>query len=855
MKILRLLAWMLIFANANAAAFNSQSELSEFAKHTQLQFAVKTNFDASGSFIGQLVLRNNSKVALAAGDSNWQIYLHSIRKLNEIETSGLRIAHVQGDLHRITPTASFCGLAIGASLQVEFTGANWIVSYSDFMPRTFIVVEGLKPEVFFNTDTENLQQFVLPFTRPEQQLRTPDDHYLIADAQSRFTNNLDVNGVAGNVAQIVQRIFPTPKNVEYSAGSAMLDKKWRIAHSANSVSEARYLQHALQQQAGLDLALSTQLDATHVKSIRLIIDSSLSTPESYRLIIGTDVISISGSDSAGVFYGVQSLLSLIPAEHSKHTLHLPLLHADDAPRYAWRGMHYDMARNFHGKQVTLGLIEQMSRFKLNKLHLHLTDDEGWRLQIPGLPELTDIGANRCFDLSEQRCLLTQLGTGPNTSGTGNGYYSVEDFIEILAFAKQRHIEVIPEIDMPGHSRAAIKSMQARYTRLLAAGNAVAANQYLLSDPLDNSVYSSVQSYNDNSVNVCQESSYQFVEKIVAEIRVMYQRAGLRLDKIHIGGDEVGKGSWLGSPRCQALSADAESKIKNGADLKQHFVNKLSALLQMQGIALLGWEDGLMRDATTPFERARLPNTRVIANVWDNIWEWGVADRAYRLANADYQVVLSHATHLYFDHPQEPVADERGYYWASRFTNNEKVFGYMPDNIYANADKTRMGDAITNLEKTVGRHLTALEKPDNILGMQGQVWSETIRTPEQLEQMIYPRMLLMAERAWHKAAWEEKPDTLLRNREWAEMAQLLALRELPKLQAQGAMVYLPTPGVQVNAWEVMANTALPGLMLEYSADNGKTWQAYKRPIPVKNRPLCFRSRASSSQVSRMQCVQP
>ncbi|MDZ7903052.1 MAG: family 20 glycosylhydrolase [Rheinheimera sp.] len=153
-------------------------------------------------------------------------------------------------------------------------------------------------------------------------------------------------------------------------------------------------------------------------------------------------------DNAGVFYGVQSLLNLIPAGQASN-YRLPQLVASDAPRYGWRGMHYDMARNFHGKAVTLQLIEQMARYKLNKLHLHLTEDEGWRLEIPGLPELTDIGGTRCFDLTEQKCLLTQLGTGPHRTGSGNGYYSTADFIEILKFAAARHIEVIPEIDMPG----------------------------------------------------------------------------------------------------------------------------------------------------------------------------------------------------------------------------------------------------------------------------------------------------------------------------------------------------------------------------------------------------------------------
>jgi hexosaminidase len=261
----------------------------------------------------------------------------------------------------------------------------------------------------------------------------------------------------------------------------------------------------------------------------------------------------------------------------------------------------------------------------------------------------------------------------------------------------------------------------------------------------------------------------------------------------------------------------------------------------------------MVDATTPLNRNQLSNKKIIAHVWDNIWEWGVADRAYRLANAEYQVVLAHATHLYFDHPQEVSPDERGYYWASRYNDTKKVFGYMPDDIYANADKTRMGDPITDLEKLVGRPLPALQKPANILGMQGNVWSETIRNEQQLEQKIYPRLLMMAERAWHKAEWEgvtvNKP---LRDAQWSEMSQLLALRELPKLQKQGVAVYLPPPGVQIIDGKASANTALPGLIIDYSLNQGKTWSAYISPIPILGT-ICFRSYATANSYSRQQCV--
>lgn len=320
--------------------------------------------------------------------------------------------------------------------------------------------------------------------------------------------------------------------------------------------------------------------------ITLQVDSRLAvTAEGYQLDISDKTIRITGKDNAGAFYAVQSLLALLQQQENK--LLLPAGKITDQPRATWRGMHYDMARNFHGKDVTLRLIDNMARYKLNKLHLHLTEDEGWRLQIPGLPELTDIGAKRCFDLTEQHCLLTQLGTGPHPGGSGNGYYSTSDFIEILQYAAQRHIEVIPEIDLPGHARAAIIAMKARYNRLMAAGQPEAASQYLLSDPADTSTYLSVQNYNDNSANVCMPSTYAFVDKVVYELQQMYRQAGIKLNIFHMGGDEVANGSWTGSVACQQLLSDAGNGVAGIADLKPYFVSKVADITQQRGLALAG----------------------------------------------------------------------------------------------------------------------------------------------------------------------------------------------------------------------------------------------------------------------------
>lgn len=798
----------------------TQAQLDTFAKDAKLQFGVVSNFLPGGSkFDATLTITNSSSAAVPAGKGDWAIYIHSVRPLDAAVLKGLRVEHVQGDIHRLVPTADFAGLAAGASLKLTYTGSPWIVSNTDFMPRAFIAQQGLQTQVFASTDTENLSQFVAPFVTREQQLRFPEDKFAITTPASRFTSNQAVNAEKPSDSL---GIVPTPKSVKYRRSEATLDASWQIRFAGRLAAESNYLQAQLKA-AGLELKAEPDNVTSQSKTLSLSVNEASGEPESYQLTIGKDAISIIGADNAGAFYGIQSLLSLLPADTAS-SYSLPQLEAKDAPRFHWRGMHYDMARNFHGKVYTLRLIDQMAHYKLNKLHMHLTDDEGWRIEIPGLPELTQVGAQRCFDLSEQSCLLTQLGTGPFTSGSGNGFYSSEDFVEILKYAAARHIEVIPEIDMPGHGRAAIKSMEARYAKLMKQGKKAEAEQFLLSDPQDQSKYFTVQSYTDDAVNVCLDSTYAFADKVIYELQQMYRKAGLKLSVYHMGGDEVGAGAWTASPACNALFAKGIEGVAGVADLKPYFVSRLADITSKRGLSLAGWEDGLMYDPNNTFNRKAFANERVLANAWDNIWEWGVADRAYRLANAGYQVILSAGTHLYFDHPYEANPNERGYYWAARYTDTAKVFGFMPDNYYANAETTRAGDKIDNLEALVGRPLPKLEKPENVLGMQGQVWSETIRTGEQLEQMIYPRVMALGERAWHKASWEsDTPNLDARRADWAQFAKLLVKRELPKLAKAGASFHLPAPGAEVVNGELKVNSALPGLLIEMSADAGKTWQ--------------------------------
>ena len=854
-----LMGLLCFYGVAATAATFTQESLRSFAENAKTRFAVVSNVGAKGSQM-RLTLINDAEQSLPAGEGDWSIYFHSVRQVSVLGDSAVAIEHVQGDLHRVYPTAQFAGLKSGDSLVIDYKPAAGMVSYSDFMPRTFIVAKGLEPEVFRNTDTEVFSEFVDPIDRPEQKMRSASDKFAIATAASRYQANAARPQPSGDASDALKRIIPTPANVDYQRGETTLDGSWRIVFAGRLKGEANYLKAQLADVAGLQLEASSSVapDTYEGDTPAIILAVGLpderklalaSDAESYTLRVEKQRIVVNGRDNAGAFYGVQSLLALLnPAQ--TETLTVPRVHIADTPRAGWRGMHYDMGRNFHGKEVTLRLIEQMARYKLNKLHMHLTEDEGWRLEIPGLPELTEIGAKRCFDLTERECLLTQLGTGPHADGSGNGYFSRADFIEILRFAAERHIEVIPEIDMPGHARAAVKSMDARFARLMEAGDEKAARRYLLADPEDQSQYVTVQNYTDNSINVCLESTYTFVDKVMYELQQMYRDAGLKLSIFHMGGDEVGKGSWAQSPVCDELFA-SELGVSGPADLKPYFVSRVSRLAHARGLALEGWEDGLMYDAVNTFNRSQFVNENVIANAWDNIWEWGVADRAYRLANNGYQVVMSQATHLYFDHPYEAHPAERGYYWAARATDVGKVFGFMPDNLYANADFTRNGDPIDDVEALVGRELPNLQKPENILGIQGQVWSETIRTPEQLEALIYPRVMALAERAWHKADWEgEAPDTNARDREFANFSQTLVTKELPRMERAGIAVHLPVPGGVIDDGVLRANTAWPELKIEYKAGENAVWQPYSKGVEIQGEPIIQLRSRSGSYVSRV-----
>lgn len=211
---------------------------------------------------------------------------------------------------------------------------------------------------------------------------------------------------------------------------------------------------------------------------------------------------------------------------------------------------------------------------------------------------------------------------------------VADFQDILREATKRHIDVIPEIDMPAHSHAAIKAMEERYSQYKIS-NPTLANQYRLLDPTDTSEYASVQMFKNNAINPCIDSTYAFIKKVVSEIKQMYQ--GIQpLTFFHYGGDETPADAWVESSACKQL-IKSNPEYKTPRQLKEYFVRQIADITNKLGLNLADWEDGLLGADGVPFPRGSLPNSEVYGNAWQNIWEWGVGRRAYDLANSGYKV--------------------------------------------------------------------------------------------------------------------------------------------------------------------------------------------------------------------------
>lgn len=485
--------------------------------------------------------------------------------------------------------------------------------------------------------------------------------------------------LAGNPANY--EVVPLPQSIVMQKGEPfILEAGVEILATADLQQEAEFLKQYLKEVTWNDLPI-VQKRTKKVRYIELAVSPNVKEAEGYLLTVSQKGVTILGGSAAGVFYGIQTLRKAV----KEGPIMNPVI-ITDAPRFTWRGMHLDCSRHFFSVDFVKKFIDLLALHNMNRFHWHLTDDQGWRIEIKKWPRLISVGSKRSG---------TIIGTNSDIDDgiPYGGYYSQDEAREIVAYAAARHITVIPEIDMPGHMLAALAS----YPELGCTGGPYQVGHYW-------GVYKDV-------LCVSNERVYQFVEDVLTEIMDIFPS-----EVIHIGGDETPTDKWLQCPRCQALqkqlpapqqaAEDFEPLTSKLSPLQAHFTKKVFDFLTSKGRRALGWDevlDGSPQDAM--------------------IMSWRGTEPGAKAAETGHDVVMTPTTYCYFDYQQ--VKDTQ--FEPSRcggFIPIEKVYSLDP--------------APDSLSVTAREH---------ILGAQANLWAEYMTNEAMVEYQALPRMSALSEVQW------------------------------------------------------------------------------------------------------------
>ena len=557
----------------------------------------------------------------------------------------------------------------------------------------------------------------------------------------------------------------------------------------------------------------------------LITQNKTLDPEGYKLSILDESIQIEAAAAVGAFYALESLhqILLIAQNEEKGW---PLLKIEDKPRFHNRGFMGDVARNFYPKEKIFQILDYMALYKLNRFDLKLTDDDGWRIEIPGLPELTEVGSNRGYTTDENDRLIPMYGSGSgDQKSTGSGFLSGQDFVEILNYAKKRNIEVIPQISFPSHARAAIIAMKSRYEKYKKEGNLAAATEYMLHDPEDESQYLSAQLYNDNVVCICDPSAYRFYEKVILEIKALYDQAEIPMKVFNIGADELPYGPWKKSPKCEDYIAKNKS-IKTIDKLYDYNLRLLNKIISNAGAKMVGWEDALLVHSEN--EQSEISINEALLDldftpyVWNNSWGGGREDMIYRLANKGFQTIMSNSSAFYFDMVDDRDFENYGMSWSG-YVSYRDSWGTEPLNVFANKVKLEL---LGIDEETIAtKEQLNPEAMKNFLGIQSQLWTETITSEATFDRLFMPNLIIFAQRAWSaKEPWldlatasQQKPAL---EKAWNQFVNNIGQRQFPLLNILFGGIHfdLPKPGAIIKQGLLHARQQFPGLKIHYTLND-------------------------------------
>ncbi len=750
--------------------------------------------------------------------SLWSLHWNQISALVDSESlpKNTKYEYVAGQSYNILSFGDDYSLKKGETLSIDLKQRGGVKRKSDFPMGGFIVTNGNIIDVKFINLWENAEDI--------QDLNIPT-------ANDRFNYNLSNKLLDKSQLDL---IVPTPSKIDLLEGQVDLKTKYSI-----NIDESLNLD--------FDFAKSLMSGVAKIvlddeqADIKLSFVENLAN-ESYELIVNNDNILIIASDRAGALYGLQSLkqIFLVAKLENKQIKNLKI---NDSPKFPYRGMLLDISRNFYGPKKIKQILDYLSFFKINHLDFRLTDDEGWRLEIPGLEELTEVGSRRGFTIDESNNLIPIYGSGPDSNlSPGSGYLSKADFIDILKYANDRNITIIPQISYPSHIRSAIVSMNARYQKYMRLGDKDQAEKYLLIDPDDESEYYSAQGFDDNIVCICRESAFNFYEKVIDEVYLMYQEAGIKMKKFGVGADELPFGAWRKSPLCDKFME--EKSITGDYDaLYQYQQRRIYDKLSSYGLTMTGWDDILLKLTEKNQSETQIKDffkgDDILLFVWKNDWGGGRQDMIYKYANLGYKTIMSNSSAFYFDMVDDKDFDNIGLSWSGYADYKDMwtvdVFDIFNDS-YGVKKNNISTDYINKSEKINPNNR------DNIIGVQSQIWGETIVNEDVLDYMFMPNIIVFSQKAWsHDNLWMSISDKEIKDQtleiEWNKFTNNLGQRVLPIVdKIFGGLSYdLPKPGGIIVNDSLYANTVFPGLDIKYTLDGtvpNSSSENYTIPIKIK-----------------------
>ncbi|XP_063400404.1 putative beta-hexosaminidase [Mytilus trossulus] len=764
------------------------------------------------TYLANITLENIGKTPI--NPDGWSLYMCHEKLIHPMfyNISGLQFAggglilpgnvtviHIKGCMFSFTPYLGedprFKAQPIepGQTLIIPIVASEFLVSRYSVYPNWYIANRS-HTNLIPNT-MDNDRKFVGPFEHNIQ--------------YTRYINDLDsiklspIDRYRGyrflSKPETKSEILPTPFKKTENTGSVSVNGNWLIDYNGvrNLANIATYLQSSIKGESGLSLRLSNVADGTR-KVIQILLSkpAASTNPEAYTLQVNpnNERIVINGFSNAAVINGINTLRSLLAGGRTIKSMTI-----NDYPRFSYRGLELDLASNYFPPSTVKKVIDVMALYKLNKLVLILGEENGWRIEIPEIPSLTKIGSKRCHDPSEDSCLFSQLGSKPD--GTDGGYLTVQNYQDLIKYAAVRNIEIIPQIHMGVKARAAIKSMRVHTMT-------TKDKSMVLQDPTDIPRYMTSTLYSDSAVNPClpNESTEKFFEFILTKLKKYHESAGVPLKYIHVGGDDSPPPAWLNSTHCQRLLHLEKEDLY--LELKVNYSMALGDIATKHGVGLISLEEFFMAWPSrlgpprivpflTPFSRTRFGNSSDIISISTTINQFPQRRRPQLMANSGYKVILQPSDYTALQFAAEPDSEMPGEYDSrTRFINATKVFNFLPENLCCNFELTDAG----SFGCTVPDQCEPLTEKDNVLGMQASLSTRFVKDEDTLFKLLLPRLIPFAERAYHKAAWENtylppkqifnpqtgpevvfsKPDLVARDEDWTRVASIIGNKEYPRL---------------------------------------------------------------------------